>query len=273
VHAVNLRWREGANRRRGYIRIPPYTKREEDGGALDQKKNRRRTIRRPHYSLMSKRQTSNPGTVRKKRKGNTMWKTSSLNPSDDEKMTAEDVRVWDISTSENTGHMTARRKNLKHYSKALPPEGPSTRWKQGEVGEVACVEDAGILADSETVPHTTYKQRQKRKRVRTVKENDSVSDHSSLSSLTYLGFQTRMEQWLQHRSVFLDKLLHLDGWGDALNGPALCPGCLTHPARFRCKDCFEGTMHCSACTTSLHQTLPLHRLEVCQVSCTVLTRG
>jgi hypothetical protein len=188
VHAANLRWREGANRRRGYIRIPPYTKREEDGGALDQKKNRRRTIRQPRYSLMSKRQTSNPGTVRKKRKGNTTWKTSSLDPSDDEKMTAEDVRVWDISTSENTGHMTARRKNLKHYSKALPPEGPSTRRKQGEVGEVACVEDAGILADSETVPQTTYKQRQKRKRVRTVKENDSVSDHSSLSSLNLPGF-------------------------------------------------------------------------------------
>lgn len=222
---------------------------------------------------MSKRQASNPKAVRKKKKGNTTYKISSLDPSDDEKMAVEDLRVWDISTSENTGRMTAKRRILKHYSKGLPPEEPSRSQKYEEVKEVAYAEDAGILADSETSPETTDKQRPKRKRVRVIKENDSVSELLvSPPPLTYLSFQTRMEQWVQHRPVFLDELLRLDGLGDALDGPVLCPDCSTYPAQFRCKDCFWGTMRCSVCTVSFHQSLPLHRIEVCQVSFTMLTQ-
>ena len=211
-----------------------------------------------------KRQATDSKTVRKKKRGRTTCKISSLDPSDDKKVATEDVRVWNISTSENTGRITARRKVLKHYSTVPPPEQPSMSQKQVEVNEVAYVEDTGILADSETPPKPTGKQRRKRKRVRVVKENDSVSESLvSPSPLAYLGFQTRMEQWLQYRPVFLDELLRLDGLGDALGSLVQCPDCSTHPAQFRCKDCFGGIMRCSACTVSFHQSLPLHRLEVC----------
>jgi len=213
---------------------------------------------------MSKRQATDSKAARKKKRGKTTCKISSLDPSDDEKVATEDVRVWNVSTSGNTGRITAKRKVIKHYSKALPPEAPSTSQKQAEVNEVAHVEDAGILADSETPPEPTDKKRPKRSRVRAVKENDSVSELLDfLSRFAYLGFQTRMEQWLQYRPVFLEELLRLDGLGDALGGLVQCPDCLTHPAQFRCKDCFGGIMRCSACTVSFHQCLPLHRLEVC----------
>ena len=223
-------------------------------------------------NVMSKRQASDPKAARKKKKSNKSYKIFGLDPSDDEKAVAEDVRVWDISTSKNTGRMTARRRTLKHYSEVLPPGEPSTSQKQVEIREVAYVEDAGILADSETPPKTTDKQQQKRRRVRVVKENDSVSESFvSLPPLTYLGFQTRMEQWLQHRLVFLGELLRLDGLGDALNGPVLCPDCSIHQAQFMCINCSGEVMRCSTCTVSFHQSLPLHRLKVYQVSYTVLT--
>lgn len=71
-----------------------------------------------------------------------------------------------------------------------------------------------------------------------------------------------MDQWLQHRSVVLDELLRLDGLGDALNALGVCANCLGAPAQFRCKDCLEGIMRCSACILLSHRNLPLHRLQV-----------
>lgn len=81
-----------------------------------------------------------------------------------------------------------------------------------------------------------------------------------------------MEQWLQHRHIFLDEQLRRDGLGDALNGPGLCSACSSHPGQFRCKDCSGGFMHCSACIISSHRRLPLHRIQVCRLSPAVLTR-
>ena len=75
-----------------------------------------------------------------------------------------------------------------------------------------------------------------------------------------------MEQWLQHRHVFLDEFVRLDGLGDAVNGPGTCPSCSNAPAQYRCNDCFGGVLHCSTCTLSSHRDLPLHRLEVCRPS-------
>lgn len=81
-----------------------------------------------------------------------------------------------------------------------------------------------------------------------------------------------MEQWLQHRHIFLDEQLRRDGLGDALNGSGLCSGCSSHPGRFRCKDCSGRFMYCSACIVSSHQRLPLHGLQVSQLSSAALTR-
>ena len=213
---------------------------------------------------MLKRRADVHKTVRKRKKGNTSYKTSTLDPSDDEKVVVEDVRVWHVSTSEKTGRMTAKKRTLKHYSsKVLSPEQPSMSQKQGDVEEVPGVEDAGILTDSKAYPDTTIKQQPKRSHVRAIKENNSVSESLvSPPPRTYLGFQTRMEQWLQLRSVFLDELLRLDGLGDALKGPGLCPDCSIHQAQFMCINCSGEVMRCSACTVSFHRSLPLHRLKV-----------
>ena len=125
---------------------------------------------------MLKRRASGPKAVRKKKKGNATYTISSFGPSDDEGKVAEDIRVWDISASEKTGRMNASRTTLKHYSKAPPPEELSTNQKPGGVEGVASAEDTGSLADSEIPPKTSGKQRPKRKRVRTTKENDSVRE-------------------------------------------------------------------------------------------------
>jgi len=125
---------------------------------------------------MLKRQTSGPKTARKKKKGNATYTLSSVD-SPDEKLAVEDVRVWSISTSEKTGRITASRRTLKHYHvpQSLPGE-PSTSKKPGGAEEVADVEETGVLADSESSAEMAGKRRPKRKRVRVVKENDSVSE-------------------------------------------------------------------------------------------------
>ena len=124
---------------------------------------------------MRKRQATAPKTARKKTKGNTTFDESSFDPPDDGNMVVEDIHSWDISTSERTGRITANRTNLKHYHQTLPslPEATGKRPETAE--EVTDADETGILADSESPPKTADKRRQKRKRTRVLKENDSVS--------------------------------------------------------------------------------------------------
>jgi len=131
----------------------------------------------PILHIMLKRRTSGPKTVRKKKKGNTTYAFTSLDPPN-KKPVVEDIRVWNISTSETTGRITANRRTLKHYHQAPPslPEEPSTSKEPGGVEEAADVEEPGNLADSESPSKIVRKRRPKRKRVRAVKENDSVSE-------------------------------------------------------------------------------------------------
>lgn len=121
---------------------------------------------------MTKRLASGSRSVRKKRKGNTAYASSSLDPTDHDEKVVENVRLWNISTSGKTGRVTGSRKTLKHYSQVPPPGRPSTRKMSEGNEESADVEDTGALADSETIGV----QYPKRKRVRAVKENDSVSE-------------------------------------------------------------------------------------------------
>lgn len=215
---------------------------------------------------MLKRPAKGPKTARKKKKGNSTYALSSLDPSDDDedKVAVEDVRVWDISTSEKTGRMTASRKTLKHYSLVSPPEEPSTSKELGGVEENPSAEDPGNLADSEIPLETAGKPKRKRKRVRVVKENDSVSESLVSPPLQpYPRFQTKMEYWRLHdRTVVLDEMLRHDGLGDAFDGLGPCPNCYGRQALFKCNDCSEGIIRCSACTVSSHRSSPLHRIEV-----------
>ena len=140
---------------------------------------------------MLKRQSSGPKASRKKKKGNATYGFSSLDPVKDKKVAVEDIRVWSISTSERTGRVNASRRTLKHHHQ-LPqnlPEEPSPSKKPG-VEATSDAEETGALADSES-PATVGKQGPKRKRVRVVKENDSVSE---LLTLTYLSSPTFLDK-------------------------------------------------------------------------------
>ena len=125
---------------------------------------------------MLKRQATGPKTARKKKKGNATYSVSSFDPPPKDKKAVEEIRVWNISTLEKTGRITGSRRNLKHYRQISPspPEGLSTSEKPGEIEGNADV-DTGVLADSESPSEVLNNPRPKRKRVRTLKENDSVS--------------------------------------------------------------------------------------------------
>ena len=143
-----------------------------------------------HRPIMLKRRADGPKTGRKKKKGNATYASTSLDPTDDEKQVVEDIRVWNISTSEKTGRLTASRRTLKHYHEAQPSlsEEPSTSKKLGGVD----AEDTGALADTQS-PKTVGKRRWKRKRVRLVKENDSVS--WSFISPLLLAYPCFRQRW------------------------------------------------------------------------------
>ena len=216
---------------------------------------------------MLKRRTPGPKAARKRKKGNTTYSIGSLDPPIDDKKAVEHIRVWDVSTSENTGRISANRRTVKHYRSVSPSqlEEPSTSKGPGG-NEGGDAEDAGILGDSESLPGMA-KKRPKRKSTKAFKENDSVSELQVLPVyFPYSPFQTKMEMWLQSRQVVLDELLRLDGLGDALNSPKLCPVCSNNLAQYRCTDCLGDIIHCSTCILSSHRNLPLHRLQVCQTS-------
>lgn len=121
---------------------------------------------------------------RKRRKGNTTYQTSTLDPIDDDKSVVEDIRVWDVSTSEKTGRVTAKRRTLKHHSQVSSNLHNEllTNEKPGGDAEATSVEETGILADTE-FSEMVDKPRPKRKRAKVAKENDSVSGLSVFPSL------------------------------------------------------------------------------------------
>lgn len=143
---------------------------------------------------MAKRQASAPNNSRKRKKGNATYAMTSLDPTDEDKRVAEDIHVWNISTSETTGRVRASRTTHKHYYQVAPslPGGSSMNKKPGEEdAEVSGFEDTGILADSEpseVVDKQHPKPKRKRTRVRVIKENDSVSRPSFLRSQRSLVF-------------------------------------------------------------------------------------
>lgn len=139
---------------------------------------------------MQKRPANEYKRVRKKKKGNATYTSSSLDPTPEEKMALEDVRIWNVSTSETTGRIRGTRKTHRHYRQVSPspPEEPSTSGKPGGAEDIADFEDPGNVADSELLPVTASKQRRKRKRVRVLKENDSVSVNRRSRSFGLLVF-------------------------------------------------------------------------------------
>jgi len=139
---------------------------------------------------MLKRPANDPKRVRKKKKGNASYTSSSMDPTPEEKVAVEDVRVWNMSISEKTGRIRGTRKTHKHFHQPppSPPGGPPTGEGSGGAEDTRETEDTGHLADSELPPATTKKQRPKRKRVKSLKQNDSVRVNHQFHSLGSLAF-------------------------------------------------------------------------------------
>ena len=142
---------------------------------------------------MLKRQNAAPKPARKRKKGNTTYQVSSLDPPVNDKIVVEELRVWDVSTSETTGRITGKRRTLKHYHQVSPnllEEPPASKIPEGSE-DVENVEDTGVLADSEPPQELVNKRRSKRKRANVSRENDSVGKPSTslLSTLTRVSRQ------------------------------------------------------------------------------------
>ena len=202
---------------------------------------------------MSKRNATDSRSSRKRRKGGKSHRTTNLDPPDDPPPNVETIRVWKVTRSETTGRVSGTRKNHLHFH-----EGPSEPSREEEA---YTVEDVSGPVGEESSEQPPAKAATKRKRVRIVKENDSVSPTSSLLDVVLTHQQTKMADWLPYCPVVADELLRKDGLGDSTT-PRACVACKKEVGRYRCRDCFGGYMRCSQCIVSVHSELPLHRLQV-----------
>jgi hypothetical protein len=74
--------------------------------------------------------------------------------------------------------------------------------------------------------------------------------------------QHQLSEWIQFREVFLDEALRHDGLGNFLDQNK-CSNCGNAAGIIKCRDCANGVLlKCPECIVALHQTLPLHRVEV-----------
>ena len=74
--------------------------------------------------------------------------------------------------------------------------------------------------------------------------------------------QAMLESWLPHHKRYLDKFLQLE-WLGELSEPPICTGCESESLGvFRCTCCFGKRMMCQVCIVTLHQSQPLHTIEV-----------
>ena len=112
---------------------------------------------------MSKRNTVGSRQSRKRRKAGASYATTELDAPDQDEV--ENIRIWEITRSETNGRVSATRRNHQHSYRSSPEllcEGhPST----------TTIEDIA----PEDLEESVAKSAKKRKRVRIVKENDSVS--------------------------------------------------------------------------------------------------
>jgi hypothetical protein len=113
--------------------------------------------------------------TRKRKKGNTTYAIGSLDPPGDNKVAVEDIRIWDVSTSERTGRVSARKRTVQHHRQVSPSQLQEVSTSSGAPGiESTTVDEAGIFADSESPPEVASK-RPRKKRANAQKDNDSVS--------------------------------------------------------------------------------------------------
>jgi len=205
---------------------------------------------------MSKRNAKEHRQSWKRKKEGASYASVDLDALTQRREKVEDIRVWSMTMSEMTGHVTASRKNCQHIYEV--PPGLLHKMPPSDAGEeIATPADPEL---SEPLPPASVA---KRKRVRVTKENDSVSSVPTLlTKLMITRRQTRMADWLEYRLIMLDELLRKDGLGDSTT-PGICAKCMKLVGGYRCDDCFGDDMYCAECIVSSHHQLPLHRVQVC----------
>ena len=115
---------------------------------------------------MSKRSAVDSRPLRKRKKAGASYASISIDGPNGRAVKVEDIRVWNVSTSEATGRVSATRRTHKHLYESLPV--PSCEEPPG-------VKSIADLADPEPSEPPPAEPVAKRKRVRAAKENDSVS--------------------------------------------------------------------------------------------------
>lgn len=116
---------------------------------------------------MSKRIAAGSRPSRKRRKAGASYASIDIDGTDGFSGKVEDVRVWSVTTSEATGRVSATRKTHRHVYES-PPEPLREEPSTVEESIITPVyPEPGELPLAKSVA--------KRRRVRIVKENDSVS--------------------------------------------------------------------------------------------------
>jgi len=111
---------------------------------------------------MSKRTVTSSRQSRKRKKAGVSYSVVDLDESPDK---TEDIRVWDVTMSATSGRVSATRKNYQHFYES--PQEPLHE-------EPPTVEDIAAPADPEPNELPPAESVVKRRRIRAVKENDSV---------------------------------------------------------------------------------------------------
>lgn len=67
---------------------------------------------------------------------------------------------------------------------------------------------------------------------------------------------------MSFRPGILDELIRRDGLQGNTSLPQ-CASCVEEVGKYRCTNCTTPTLYCAPCIVHQHESLPLHRLEVC----------
>jgi hypothetical protein len=116
---------------------------------------------------MPKRNVSDSGAGRKRRKAEGSYAAINFDASNRRKSKVEEVRVWNVTASDTNGRVSATRKNHQLVYES-PLEPPDEECPSDE-------ESIPIPADPEPSELPPAKAVAKSRRVQVAKENDSVS--------------------------------------------------------------------------------------------------
>lgn len=132
----------------------------------------------------------------------------------------------------------------------LPPDSPGT------------TESVEPYNDPQNIEPGSPEQLQTSKIKRKRNTTNAVCYYRLILLLDLTVLQHQLTEWIKFRAAFLDEALRHDGLGDFF-GQNKCSNCGNRAGIIKCKDCSSGgLLKCPECVVALHQTLPLHRIEV-----------